>query len=96
MSPPRRIPKAELFIRLAALRDAGMTCKQITKALGDVYSFRYIQTLCGLLSIPITASVDQDQKNLQPQSTERWVNAHPEVAAPDSAQGNSPQTGTST
>lgn len=61
MAPPRKIPKAELFAKLGAWRESGFTCKEIARKLDGVYSFRYIQTLCGLLSaIHTTAAIDHE------------------------------------
>ena len=60
MAPPRRIPKDELFTKLAAMRESGHTCKEMARKLGGIYSHRYIQGLCGLLSaIHITIDIEQ-------------------------------------
>jgi hypothetical protein len=65
MAAHRKMPKDELFAQLHAMRESGHTCKEIARKLGGIYSHRYIQTLVGLLSIPITKGVEMDQEKAQ-------------------------------
>jgi hypothetical protein len=65
MAAHRKMPKDELFAKLAALKESGHTAKEMARKLGNVYSFRYIQSLCSLLSIQVSRLVDGDQQKAQ-------------------------------